>query len=66
MYSHQGTMCVQEVVTHFIYPFYIVKYYIQWGQHFLDRRYKQNLTGEHNISILNDEKILYDTYFHEL
>ena len=27
---------VQEVVT----PFYIVSYYIKWGNYFLDKRYK--------------------------
>ena len=28
-------LCVQEVVT----PFYIVTYYIKWGDYFLDTRY---------------------------
>ena len=33
--------CVQEVVT----PFYIITYYIKWGNYFLDTRYlSQNLT----------------------
>ena len=39
--------CVQEVAT----PFYIVSYYIKWGNYFLDTRYPVMLTSSWPIVI---------------
>ena len=34
-FSGSNVLCVQEVVT----PIYIMSYYINWGNYFLDTRY---------------------------